>query len=373
MAFAQDEEKKDDNNLIPNGSFEEVEGKLKRLGSIEMAKGWKSPSAVNADLFSETIPGTPITAPRNQFGDQSALTGINYAGLRWWSYGGKEPRTYLQAKFKTPLKKGQRYCVKYYVSLADLSKYATAELGAFVSKMLVAKKEEGNLTYNAQVPNLRTKIYDDLYTWQGVCGVYEALGDEQYLIIGNFAANEKTDNAKVKRPKGESRPQLMSAYYYIDDVSVTPIKNAGECTCEQLDKAESEHIFSRRGAINPNLKPAEKADLTVFYFKRFQSGLDGSMDSWVDELIGHMKEDPSMRIKLVGHIDATEKDRMRMRPDLETLAKDRAETLKAALVEGGIDAGRITTEGMGGDSPADDAGTEVSMSKNRRVEVELLK
>jgi outer membrane protein OmpA-like peptidoglycan-associated protein len=64
---------------------------------------------------------------------------------------------------------------------------------------------------------------------------------------------------------------------------------------------------------------------------------------------------------------------MRMRPDLETLAKDRAETLKAALVEGGIDAGRITTEGMGGDSPADDAGTEVSMSKNRRVEVELLK
>ena len=45
--IAQDDENpvEDSLNMVPNGSFEEVEGKLKRMGSIEMAKGWKSPTA----------------------------------------------------------------------------------------------------------------------------------------------------------------------------------------------------------------------------------------------------------------------------------------------------------------------------------------
>lgn len=374
LVLAQDDKQDDDdNNLVPNGSFEETTGKLKRLGNIAQATGWKSPTSVGADLFTESVPGAAISAPRNEFGDQSALEGINYAGLRWWSYGSKEPRSYLMATFKKPMKKGQKYCVKYHVSLADLSKYATNELGAYISKLMVTKKEPVNLTYQAQVPNLRDKIHDDMFTWVGVCGVFDAQGDERYLIIGNFAANEKTENIKVKRPKGDSRPQQMHAYYYIDQVSVTPIKSNSECTCEQLDKAESELIFSRRVSVNPSLKPVEKADRMVFYFKRFQRGIDRSMEPWVEEMVEHMKADPSFRLKLIGHIDATEKERIRMRPDLEALAQERAETVRDALVEGGIDASRITVMGMGGDTPAEQGDDEVTMSKNRRVEVEIVK
>jgi outer membrane protein OmpA-like peptidoglycan-associated protein len=165
----------------------------------------------------------------------------------------------------------------------------------------------------------------------------------------------------------------MNAYYFIDDVSVTPIKSASECSCEQIDKAESEHIFSRRGAINPNLKPSEKVGLMMFYFKRFQRGIDRSMEPWVDELVGYLKADPSIKIKLAGHVDATEKDRMRMRPDLEALAQERADTVKEALVEAGIDASRITTVGVPPGEPSEDGDTEVSMSKDRRVEVQVAK
>ncbi|MCW5900440.1 MAG: OmpA family protein [Flavobacteriales bacterium] len=369
---AQDDEKKDE-NLILNGSFEEMDGKLKRLGSIEMAKGWKSPTGVPADLFSETVAGSPVSAPRNQFGDQSALSGVNYAGVLWWSYQNKQPRSYLSAKLKTPMRKGQKYCVKYYVSLGDLSKYATNELGAYLSKIQVAKKETANLTYNPQIPVLRNKIYDDMFSWQGVCGVYEAQGEEQYLIIGNFAATEKTDTSKPKRPKGENRPQQMLAYYFIDDVSVTPVKSAAECTCEQIDKAESEYIFSRRGATTPGMKPAQRVDAMVIYFKRFQRNIDPAMESWIEEMARFMEEDPTIRVRLTGFIDETEKDRMRMRPDLETLAVERAEAVKEALVEAGIPASRISTAAKGAEELADDAGTEVAMSKNRRVEVELVR
>jgi len=110
----------------------------------------------------------------------------------------------------------------------------------------------------------------------------------------------------------------------------------------------------------------------VFYFKRFQRAIDKSMDTWVDELVAHMKADETIRIKLVGHVDATEKDRMRMRPDLEQLAQERAETVKEALVEAGIAAGRISTGAARMDDDPDEDVSEVGMSKSRRVEVELV-
>ncbi len=371
---AQDSEDpvEDTLNMVPNGSFEEVEGKLKRLGGIEMAKGWKSPTAVPADLFSDqVVNSSPASAPRNVYGDQGALTGSNYAGLMWWSYMNKEPRSYLQVKFKKMLTKGQKYCVSYYVSLADLSKYSANELGAYVSKMMVKKDDEAGLTYDMQVPNLRTKVYGDLYSWQGVCGVYEAKGDEQYLIIGNTVANDKVVTGKVKRPKGETRPQVFKAYYYIDDVSVKPIKLMSECTCEQLDKAESEFIYSKRSTVNKSLQPAQQVDAAAIYFKRFQQSIDGAMEQPLNDVIEALKADPAVKVRLVGHMDVVEDDRTRMRPDLLELGKMRADAVKAVLVEGGIAADRITTVGQKADSPADPNEDEVALSKNRRVEFEL--
>ncbi|MDQ3100728.1 MAG: OmpA family protein, partial [Bacteroidota bacterium] len=362
-----------DNNLIENGSFEDYTGKLKRMGSIEMATGWRNATGEPADLFTELVPAAPITAPRNQYGDQSPLTGKNYAGVRWWSFQNKEPRSYIQAKFKTMLKKGQKYCVKYYVSLADLSKYSSSEVGAYISKVMVNKEETNSLTYVPQVPHLRSKIYEDMYSWQGVCGVYEATGGEQTLLIGNFSPNEKTVTGKPTKPEEEDRAQLPHAYYYIDDVSVTPIKLPGECTCEQLDKAESEFIFSRKGITQPSLKPAERIDQQVFYFKRFQRNVATSMEPWISEMAELMKGEPAVMVKLIGHIDDKEKERARMRPDMAKLGDDRAIAVKEALIEHGIEATRITTGSSGSDKPVDQTGTEVGMSKNRRVEVELVK
>ncbi len=358
-------------NLIDNGGFEVLDGKVKRLGYFEEAHGWKSPTAKKADLFTETVTGSAVSVPRSERGDQSALNGQNYAGLLWWSYQNKEPRTYMQAKLKKRLKKDQKYCVRYYTTLSDLSKYASDQHGAYLSKMLIKKEDEGNLTYAAQVPTLKTKLYDDMFSWQGVCGVFEAKGDEEYLIIGNFVANEKTNTVKVKRPRGETRMQMNNAYYFIDDVSVFPIKLMSECKCEQLDKAASEFIFSRKGTTNLSLKPAQKVDQEVIYFKRFNRQIDGSMDDELNSLVQALKTDSLLRIRLVGHTDAIEAERIRMRPDLTDLDKERAESVKAALVEAGIAADRITTAGAKHESPADAGDAEVSLAKNRRVEIEL--
>lgn len=360
-------------NMVPNGSFEEIDGKLRRLGGIDVAKGWSSPTAAKADLYSESIAsGSPASAPTNANGFQSALSGVNYAGVRWYSYMDKEPRSYVQVKLKKMLKKGQKYCVTYYVSLSDLSKYSSDRLGAYLSKIQINKKEEASLTYNPQVPALQTRVYDDMNGWQGVCGVYEANGDEQYLIIGNFAPTEKVTAGKVRRQRGETRPQQPSAYFFIDDVSVQPVKFLSECSCEQVDKDKSEFIYGRKMTPNPGLKPAERVDRSIIYFKRFAKDIDPSMKPQLDTLASVLKANPTIKVKLTGNTDVLEVDRVRMRPDLTDLDKERAEAVKSFLVAAGIGAERISVAGAKGDKPAVEGDDEVSTSQNRRVEIDVV-
>ena len=67
-----------------------------------------------------------------------------------------------------------------------------------------------------------------------------------------------------------------------------------------------------------------------------------------------LKADLTLKVKLIGHMDATEMERTRVRPDLLVLGKERAEVLRDALVESGIDTTRIIVESKAGDTPVDD-------------------
>ncbi|MCC6839223.1 MAG: OmpA family protein [Flavobacteriales bacterium] len=361
-------------NMVPNGSFEEIDGKLRRLGGIDIAKGWSSPTLAKADLFSEAVDSeSPASAPKNARGFQSALSGTNYAGAVWYSYMDKEPRSYLQVKFKKMLKKGQKYCISYYVSLGDLSKFSSDQVGAYVSRIVVNKKDEASLTYEAQVPALKTTVFEDMNGWQGVCGVYEAKGDEQYLIIGNFAATDKVTAGKAKRQKGETRTQTPIAYFYIDDVSVKAVKYMSECACEQLGKDKSEFIYGRRVTSDPSLTPAQRVDRATVYFKQYNRDIDPSMKAQLDTLVSVLKANTAIRIQLTGHTDLQEEDRVRMRPDLTELAKERAEQVMNYLVNAGIAGSRISVAGRKAEQPASEGDDQVSLSQNRRVEVDVLK
>lgn len=361
-------------NLVPNGSFEELDDKLRRLEGIEAAKDWESPTELKADLYSETVdPESDAHAPKNANGFQSALSGLNYAGVRWYSYMDKEPRSYLQVKLKQTLKKGQKYCISYYVSLSELSRYSSDRLGAYLSAIVVHKKDEASLTYAPQVPALQTKVYDDMNGWQGVCGTFEAKGDERYLIIGNFAATDKVTADRVRRPRGITRMQQPQAYFFIDDVSVKSVKLLSECSCDQLNEDKSEFIYSRRMTADPGLSPVQRVDKSVVYFKRFAKAIAPSMQAQMDTLAMVMNAQADIKVKLTGHTDVKEVERARMRPNLASLGGDRAEAVKAYLVKAGIAADRITVADMKGDSPAAEGADEVSTSQNRRVEVEVLK
>ena len=132
-------------------------------------------------------------------------------------------------------------------------------------------------------------------------------------------------------------------------------------------------IFSRRGVTNPSLTPAQKVDQQVFYFKRFHYAIPTSMEPWLNEMAELLTQQPELKVKLIGHIDETEKERSRMKPDLVKLGKQRADAVKERLKEMGIAPERMITSSKDNTEKADQTGSEVGQSKNRRVEVELMK
>jgi outer membrane protein OmpA-like peptidoglycan-associated protein len=82
------------------------------------------------------------------------------------------------------------------------------------------------------------------------------------------------------------------------------------------------------------------------------------------EVLALLKIETSLKLSIEGHTDSTgSADRN------ATLSQQRAESVKAHLVAGGIVADRLSSSGFGASAPLADNGTELGRSQNRRVEL----
>src|SRR5688500_19777675 len=96
------------------------------------------------------------------------------------------------------------------------------------------------------------------------------------------------------------------------------------------------------------------------------------MTAFVAELAELMKADPAVKIKTAGQIDELEKEQYKDKEDQGQFGRERAEAIQRALIEAGIAADRITVEGRSDEELVDPSGSEIGMSKNRRVEVDVV-
>ena len=85
-------------------------------------------------------------------------------------------------------------------------------------------------------------------------------------------------------------------------------------------------------------------------------------------MVAILKEYPSAKFALEGHTDSDGKDAMNLQ-----LSKDRAAAVKSFLIENGIAADRLSSEGFGEAKPVASNKTKAGKAQNRRVEVKLVK
>ncbi len=207
-------------NLVPNGSFESNTGIPAAYGDIHKAAPWRSPSLSSPDyLHALATSPNGVGVPANVFGNQFPVTGQAYGGF----YARTQPpqyalyREYIETPLSAPLVTGQTYDVSFYVSLADQSQIAVDRIGAYLSVGPVGVvNTDYTLPFTPQINHLVGSPVTDKTGWTIVSGSFVAAGGEDTLVIGNFASNAAT--TPVTGQGGNN----WGAYYYVDDVAVTP-------------------------------------------------------------------------------------------------------------------------------------------------------
>ena len=370
FTFAQD----DAQNLVPNGSFESVEKKPKRLGKIESATGWVSPTGSRADLFvSSKMP--EIDVPLNIYGKEVAKEGENYAGIVAYSYGDKLKRSYLMIKLDSPLKKGMRYCVKYNASLSEASKYASNNVGAKLSKKAFGTDSKLSIIEDASILHFNNdnKIFSARYNWTEVCGMFRSEGGEKFITIGNFSSNDDTKSERMKKDTKVKVAQIVAAYYYIDDVSVKLLAEGDVCDC-LADEGNDEYstlIYQRVVTVTDDMSSNEKVNMQKVFFAFGKSKLTTQGQTTLNFIAEQLQANPEAKIELLGHNNQMEDSVGVTNAYYADMDSKRIGTVMKYLMSKGIAESSIIVS-MKGDTikneellEEDDA--ELKMAKNRRV------
>lgn len=355
------------NNLVPNGSFESLEKKSKAgEGEISLVLPWISPSEENqADIY---VPGNKkgYAMPTNNKGYMDAEVGDNYAGFRAFSYREKLPRTYLQVKLNKALIAGKKYCVKFNVALSKTSKYASNNIGMDIAIKKPKDSQISSYSIKPQIQQASNKVFDDRHSWQTICGVFTATGNERYITIGNFVANGdmvvKKDFLKLKKLAEFSQMQVEEAYYYVDDVSVINLDEVDVCACNSNDDGGNQMkvVYSTSTSDGMDLDVEAQIALKILYFNK--NVITTNSGSVIRELIDFLKENPEVNIEIIGHMDKVEE-----KDNLKDLSQERAKGIYDYLIKNGIAANRLSYKGLKSAEPADESGTHESLARNRRV------
>ncbi len=204
-------------NLVPNFSFEQYDTCVNGYGQIYLAVPWFQPNICcgpggSSDFFAKCTNNPNIGVPDNSTGFQNAKNGVAYAGIGVSFYGFNDGREYLEARLKSPLIGGKKYCVHFYVSKADKAFDGIDVIGAYfsVDTLLYNDVTFFYLPYQPQVVNAPNNIITDTVNWVLISGEFIANGSEKFITIGNFFPDSLTNHDTT----------AGAAYYYIDDVSV---------------------------------------------------------------------------------------------------------------------------------------------------------
>jgi hypothetical protein len=202
-------------NLVPNPSFE-LSVVCPTIPTMLTASNWTSFSA-SPDYFNSCSQPSACGTPSNVFGNQIPATGNAYCGfLNLWP--GIGAREYLGAKLTQTLTIGQRYYTSMKVSLAE--RWLNTGYPMFIPSNKCGMKFTGNkfsvqdpLIANNQAVMYSAAIISDTTGWTTLRGTFVADSAYQYVVLGNFFYNSRTDTI--------SRPLGFDSYFFVDDVVVS--------------------------------------------------------------------------------------------------------------------------------------------------------
>jgi gliding motility-associated-like protein len=236
-------------NLILNSSFEE--NSTCPLGLIDKIFHWQAGSPIWPKVFDtcdytlNKYFGVPVNLD-SSLGYQLPRNGKAYAGINVF-YTMPLVREYLKYEFQNRLIKDKEYCLTFYVNLTNYSRFAIANIGAyFTDSSLYCNSIPCILDYKPQVFNPPTNIISDTVEWTKISGCFTALGNEKYMLIGNF-----TQDSLVNKDTSRYIPSFdWSTFYYIDDVSLYSVEDTMPSTNDSVELVMPNVFSPNKDGIN---------------------------------------------------------------------------------------------------------------------------
>ncbi|MFN8714737.1 MAG: T9SS type A sorting domain-containing protein [Bacteroidota bacterium] len=161
-----------------------------------------------------------LSPPLTGFGYQNTHSGANMGGFSTYIENppqGTNYREYIQARVAQPLLAG-KYRVSFYVSLANSSKRATGNMGAYISTIRPLQSTTTWGPLNNLTPQIvYSSIISDTTNWVLVTDTFTASGGEMFITIGNFDRDNVQPRQNVQ---SAMNTQSNFAYYFIDDLNI---------------------------------------------------------------------------------------------------------------------------------------------------------
>jgi outer membrane protein OmpA-like peptidoglycan-associated protein len=377
---------------ILNMTFERLQEdeEVTELGSISLLdNGVFSPTENSADLFRKGA-GDIVGVPMNAFGSEESDVdgGKTYAGIVAYRPGRESSlRSYitipfLQGKKIVSLKPDEKYCVQFKISLAESSKYACNNIGAYFTKEAPSSKSGIINAPENLIRGKNNRIHQGFFGWDQVCQVYTAKGNEKFITIGNFDKNDNTRFMPVKKPKTSEVESIKHAYYYVDNVTIENIDDDEECQCaviSQMAKVEeySTVIYTKAIHIEESMSVSERVAAHELFFGFGKANFTPYSKKSLEFIVGILKSNPNATIEVHGHSDTQEEGLGPRNEDFSDMGMKRADIVKFYLSkQGGIDESRILVKSHRDTETSreiaegvDDA--ETKAAKSRRVEFKL--
>jgi OmpA-OmpF porin, OOP family len=346
-------------NLVPNPGFEFFyRAPFSFNDSPEKFKlpGWSSASTGTPDHFHALSSGD-ASVPKNWAGISNAHSGNGYVGIfvggkRGKRENGRTYREYIQCKLLDSLLQDSLYQLEFFFKLSSYSHYTVNRIGLLLLDSSLRVKNNNVLRLDPTLSIIRSSL--EAGNWENAKMIYKAHGGESYLIIGNFYDDQKTENERLDFRTGNSHTLSGTAYFYIDDVSVTQVEKAVDTTVQ---------IFSDAMTVKAN--SAYVLRNIQFEFDSFQ--LAPLSYPELDNVVAALEKNPDWRIEIKGHADDQGSNEYNLQ-----LSVNRAKGVADYLIAKGIGPNKIVVKGFGNQVPLSPGKDELSRAINRRVEVEFI-
>ena len=265
-------------------------------------------------------------------------------------------RDYLQGEFDAPLEKGV-----WYIFSAEIMASPSSTVGISDFEVFLGYKDLDSILspyWNKGIePQIKNK---DLVTpaayfaykkeWRSFERYFKAKGGETYLVIGNFLNTPFPYCNISKKDWDKKTGNLPDAMYWMRNVKLTKLP-------------PPENYINK---IPESIKTGDKLTLSTIKFEVNKSVIQKTSYDEVEELAA-LLQSKGAEVHIIGHTDSAGEEVHNLK-----LSEQRAVSLKNLLMDFGVSAQQITTEGKGETTPVADNATPEGRAQNRRVEIKVL-